>query len=211
MCTSSVIPLFYEKSATPAMIKHGMDVIRQAIQYLNPGQIPVTTFDRPLFALVKFVQWKWPDTYGERVHLLMLGGRHTEMIRWHTLEDVLEGSGWTTSLTESGVAPSGKADSFLRAAHLTRTRHAHQVTLLNLHNLQKEAFMLSELPKDFWVCYGLEKRYAENKFLLICIGILSGNIKLSFSSSSDLIEKKCPTVRWSPGRTHAAVLCLGSC
>ena len=63
-----------EKSATPAMIKHGMDVIRQAIQYLNPGQIQVTTSDQSLFALAKFVQWKWPDTYGERVHMVMLGG-----------------------------------------------------------------------------------------------------------------------------------------
>ena len=62
----AMLPLFYEKSATPAMVKHGMDVQKQAIEYLNPGQIPVTIFDLPLFALAKFVQWKWPDTYGER-------------------------------------------------------------------------------------------------------------------------------------------------
>lgn len=41
----------YEKAATFAMIKHGMDVQRKATQYLNPGQIPVTTFDQPLYAL----------------------------------------------------------------------------------------------------------------------------------------------------------------
>ena len=139
--------LFYEKSAIPTMIKYGMDVIRQAVQYLNRGKIPVTTFDKPLFAFSKFVQWKWPDTYGE--HVAMLGGLHTEMTLWHTLGDVLEGSGWTTSLTEAGVAPSGKAKLFMRAAHLIRTRHAQQVTLLTMHNLQKEAFMLSELRKDF--------------------------------------------------------------
>ena len=61
----ALLPLFYEKSATPVMVKHGMDVIRQTIQYLNPGQIPFTTFDQPLFALAKFVQWKWSDSYGE--------------------------------------------------------------------------------------------------------------------------------------------------
>ena len=43
------------------MIKHGIDVQKWAIQYLNPGQIPVTTFDQPLFALAKLVQWKWPE------------------------------------------------------------------------------------------------------------------------------------------------------
>ena len=49
----------------------------------------------------------------------MLGSRHTEIDLWHTLGDVLEGYSWITALTYSGVAPSGKADLFLRAAHLT--------------------------------------------------------------------------------------------
>ena len=80
--------------------------------------------------------------------MVMLGGLHTEMALWKTLGDVLQGSGWTTALIEADVASSGMADSFLKAAHLTRTRHAHQVTLLTLHNLQKEAFMLSDGPKD---------------------------------------------------------------
>ncbi len=78
----------------------------------------------------------------------MIGGLHTEMALWNTLGDVLESSGWTTALTEAEVASFGTADSYLKAAHLTRTRHAHQITLLTLHNLQREAFMLSEGPKD---------------------------------------------------------------
>ena len=38
-----MLPLFYEKAATPAMMKHGMDVLQQAINFLNPNQIPVIT------------------------------------------------------------------------------------------------------------------------------------------------------------------------
>ena len=146
LCT--LLPLFYEKSANPAVIKHGMDVERQAIQFLNPGQIPITTFDQPLFALAKFVQWKWPDTHGEKVHVIMLGGLHTEMALWNTLGDVLEGSGWTAALTQADVASSGTADSYLKATHLTRTRHAHQVTLLTLHKLRQVAFMLTDGSND---------------------------------------------------------------
>ncbi len=89
----ALLPLFSEKSSTPSMIKHGMDVQQQAIAHLNPGQIPVTTFDQPLFAIAKYVQWKWPATHGEHVHVVMLGGLHTEMALWNTLGDVLEGSG----------------------------------------------------------------------------------------------------------------------
>ena len=47
----ALLPLFYEKAATPAMVKHGMEIQRQAIEYLNPGQIPVTTYDQTLFAI----------------------------------------------------------------------------------------------------------------------------------------------------------------
>ena len=144
----ALLPLFYDKSATPATIKHGMDVEGQAIQFLNPGQIPITTFDQPLFALAKFVQWKWPNTIGDKVHVIMLVGLHTEMALWNTLGDVLEGSGWTAALTQSDVASPGTADSYLKATHLTRTRHAHQVTLLTLHQLRKEAFMLTYGSND---------------------------------------------------------------
>ena len=90
----ALMPLFYEKAATPAMVRHGMNVQRQAIEYLNPGQIPVSVFDQPLFALAKYVQWKWPDTHGESVHVVMLGGLHTEMALWSTLGDILEDSGF---------------------------------------------------------------------------------------------------------------------
>ncbi len=128
----ALLPVFYETAATPSMIKHGMDVQKQAIEYLNPGQISVTTFDQPLFALAKYVQWKWPATHGEALYVVMLGGLHTEMALWSTLGDILEGSGWTTALIEAEVASSGTADSFVKVSHLTRTRHAQQITLLAL-------------------------------------------------------------------------------
>ena len=73
------MPLFYEKAATPAMVKHGMDVIQDAITLVNPGQIPVIAFDQPLFTIAKTVQWKWPDTHGEGKFVVMLGGLHLEM------------------------------------------------------------------------------------------------------------------------------------
>ncbi len=39
----TLLPLFYEKTTTPAMVENGMDVLKQAIEFLNPGQIPVVT------------------------------------------------------------------------------------------------------------------------------------------------------------------------
>ena len=103
------------------MIKHGMDVLKKAIKFLNPAQIPVMAVDQPLFALAKMVQWKWPDTHGEDKYVVMFGGLHLEMALWSTLGDLLEGSGWTNALVEAEIASSGVAESFLKTSHLTRT------------------------------------------------------------------------------------------
>ncbi|XP_068749352.1 uncharacterized protein [Montipora capricornis] len=76
----------------------------------------------------------------------MFGGLHIEMALWSVCGDLLEDSRWTTALAEAGIASSGTAESFLKVTHLTRTRHAHQVTVLALHKLQREAFRLSPGP-----------------------------------------------------------------
>ena len=120
---TALLPLFYEKAATPAMVKHGMDVLRQAITFLNPNQVPIIAVDQPLFALAKMVQWKWPVSHGEQAYIVMLGGLHIEMALWSVLGNLLDGSGWTTALSEAEVASSGVADSLLKATYLTRTRY----------------------------------------------------------------------------------------
>lgn len=145
---SGLLPLFHEKAASISMVKHGMDVLRQVTEYLNPGQIPVIAVDQPLYTIVKYVQWKWPETHGESVYVAMLGGLHIEMALWSLCGDLLESSGWTTALSDSGVASAGTADSFLRVSHLTRTRHAHQVTALSLSKLQRDAFTCNSDSHD---------------------------------------------------------------
>ena len=114
------------------MVKHGMDIQKDITNYLNPGQTPVITFDQPLFALGKYVQWKWPESYEEKFFVVMFGGLHIEMALWSAIGDLLECSGWTDALIEAGVSSSGTADTFSRGSHLTKTGRVHQVTLLAL-------------------------------------------------------------------------------
>lgn len=128
----AMLPLFHEKSATPSMIKHGMEVSKQAITFLNPGQVPVITCDQPLFALAKYVQWCWPQTHGEEGYVVMLGGLHIEMALWNVMGDLLECTGWTTALVDAGVASFGVVDSFLRVSHLMRTRYASFIICIHI-------------------------------------------------------------------------------
>ena len=119
ICPTPLLPLFLESAHTVAMIKHSMDVVRNAVEYLNPGQTPVVTFDQPLFALVKEIQWKWPQDYGEEKFVVLFGGLHIEMAALKTLGDWLQGSGWVQALVQAEITSAGTADSFLRASHVS--------------------------------------------------------------------------------------------
>ena len=74
--TSCLLPLFQEDVATVAMVRHVLAVIKNVVDLVNPGQVPVVTVDQPLFAIAKNIQWKWPLDYGEDKFLIMFGGLH---------------------------------------------------------------------------------------------------------------------------------------
>ena len=44
------------------------------------------------------------------------------------------------ALVQAEIATTGTADSFLRASHVGRTKHARQVTAAALHILQHRAY-----------------------------------------------------------------------
>ena len=136
----ALLPLFREEVKSPAMICHSMNIIKTNVEFLNPGQIPVIAFDQPLFALAKTIQWNWPNTYGEEKFVIMMGGLDIEMAAWKTFGDWLENCGWTPLLVDANFCTSGKADSFLKASHVSRTRYAHQVTACCLFILMHKAY-----------------------------------------------------------------------
>ena len=135
---TALLPLFLEKAATVAMIKHSMDVVKATVQHLNPGQTPVLTMDQPLFSIAKHIQWNFQDFYGEDKFIIVLGGLHIEMAAFKIVGQWLRGSGWTHIISK--IATLGTADSFTNACHLTKSRHAHQVTAATLYILQKKAY-----------------------------------------------------------------------
>ena len=129
---NSLLPLFQDDSKSIGMIRHSMDVVKQAVEFLNPGQVPVVTLDQPLFAIAKTIQWNWPELYGEDKFVVMLGGLHIEMAYISTIGDFLDGSGWTSALADADVTTPGKAESLLKSSHVKRARHVHIVTCSTL-------------------------------------------------------------------------------
>ena len=106
------------------MVKHSMDIVRKAVQHLNAGQTPLVTF-------AKQIQWKELEMYGKKF-IVMIGSLHKEMAAMRTLCDWLQGSGWVEALVQAEITTAGTADS-LCAAHVARTRCAHQVTVVALY------------------------------------------------------------------------------
>ena len=57
-------------------------------------------------------------------------------------------SDWTNALVQANSASSGTADSFIRASHVTKTRHVHQVKAATLHTLLKQPYSKDSTPID---------------------------------------------------------------
>ena len=162
---SYMLPLFTESSNSPALVWHGMKVLLQSINNINPGQTPVMVADQALFTLAKKLQWKYPQTaHGEDSFLVTLGAIHTEKMLWGVSGDWLDCSGWITALTNSGTSTSGKAQSFISVQNICRTGYMHQVSVAAFYMLMRKAYDqyverttnndngdLVTLPFDVWL------------------------------------------------------------
>ena len=122
------------------MIKHALDIIKDAVAFLNPGQVPVVAFDQPLYAIAKQLQWHYRDQYGINKFVIMMGALHIEMAFLSTLGDWVEDSGWTTLINNAKVARAGVAQSLLTGHDVARTKYSHEVTLCALYKLLHNAF-----------------------------------------------------------------------
>ena len=85
--------------------------------------------------------------------MILLRDLHLEMAPLETIGYLLDGSGWTHALAQANIATPGTAESFLKTTHVTRTRHAHQVTAsalsILLHTVY-DAYSYDESePKSF--------------------------------------------------------------
>ena len=58
--------MLLDQAHSVATLKHAMNKIQDTVDFLNPYQTPVMAADQPLYALLKQIQWEWPE-YGEDI------------------------------------------------------------------------------------------------------------------------------------------------
>ena len=86
------------------MQKNCIEVARNAIDALNPGQVTVDTSDQPVYALSRRLQQRFPDSLGPGKYLPMFGGLHMGKRLLEILEQLIAGSGPGQFLNQAKVS-----------------------------------------------------------------------------------------------------------
>ena len=135
-----IMPILPDEAHTPAIARHGFKIAKSLCDHLNPGYIPVLTVDQPIYTNAKFIQWKYPNDFGEDKYFVMLGGLHIELATVRMIGDYFRGSGWSELVAHAEVTTSGVADSCLKAANLGRAKYMHEVSVCALYISLKQAY-----------------------------------------------------------------------
>ena len=52
-----LMPLLLENAHATALLSHVMNLVKEAVEHLNPNQTPVLTMDQPLSTIARDIQW----------------------------------------------------------------------------------------------------------------------------------------------------------
>ena len=84
--------LITEGINSSAMGKHCMTVIQKVVHKVNPRQFPIFTTNQPIYTLLKQMQCKFSNGFGEDAFIIMMGGLHIGMAMLQVLGLILLGT-----------------------------------------------------------------------------------------------------------------------
>ena len=172
--------LLTDSAHTVAMIRHSMDVVKNAVEHVNHGQTPVVTLDQPLFALAKQIQWKWPEKYGEDKMVVMFGGLHIEMAALKTsCEEVAGYKPWfklrlqrRERPTPSCELPTAPAQEELIKSLQQHCTYCNTVLMNAINSQSLFVWTLKEMSETM-IC-PLGKLYTASTWSELCVFLLYG-------------------------------------
>ena len=106
--TSVLLPLLNDSVNSPVMVFHCLQLITNLTNHLNPVQNPVITADQPVYALLKQIQWRYPEKFSNAC--IMMGPLHIEMAFLNGIGKWLEGSGWIEMFTKAEISTPGRVE-----------------------------------------------------------------------------------------------------
>ena len=115
-----------------------MNIISNAINILNPGQIPVDTADQSIFALAKELMIRFPEKFGLDKYFCFFGSLHIEKSLLIICGQVIKGSGLDEIMCTCGLSIVG-ADSLVTVNDIKRARYCLQVGACMIYSKLKQA------------------------------------------------------------------------
>ena len=141
------------------MQKHCIEVAKNGIDALNPGQVKVDTSDQLVFALSRRLQQMFPDSLGTGKYLPMFGGLPIEKILLEIHGQFIAGSGLAQFLDQAKVSITEAGNVVVNVSQITSVRYLLQVCLCAEYKAMRVVFDSSESTDDIqdW----MEKKASE--------------------------------------------------
>ena len=142
------------------MQKHCIEVAKNTIDALNPGQVTVDTSDQPVYALSRRLQQMFLDSLGPGKYLPMFGGLHIEKLLLKIHGQLIAGSGLTQFLDKAKISITGAGNAVVNVPQITSARYLLQVCLCAEYKAMRVVFDSSESTDDIqdW----MEKKASES-------------------------------------------------
>ena len=135
---STLLPILEDSINSTAMVRDCIEVVRNTINHLNPGQITVLTAEQPVYAIGKQVQWTYHEDHKDVAWLM--DSLHIEMALMNAIGNWIQGSGWVEAFVQANITTAGRINSFLNGSKIKRTRYAHHLSLAVFIKLSYNAF-----------------------------------------------------------------------
>ena len=115
-----------------------MEIIKQTIAYLNPGQTAVDVCDQPVFALTKKIQWRYQEKSGSDSYFCLSGGLHFKQCMLTIHGGLIKGSSLENILLDIDMSIIGTG-ALVHGNHMKQVRYCLQVSLSALFLKLKDA------------------------------------------------------------------------
>ena len=135
---NAILPIIPKPVHALATQYHCMKIIKQTVNYLNPGQTPVDVCDQPVYALTKEIQWRFPEDFGFDSYFCLFGGLHFEQCILTIHRELIKGSGLYKILSNNILSIIGTG-ALVNANHIKQARYCLQVSLCAIYLKLTEA------------------------------------------------------------------------
>ena len=130
------------------MQTHCIEVAKNSIDVLNPGQVTVDTSGQLVYAPSRQLQQMFPDSLGPRNYLSMFGGLHIEKLLLEIHGQFIARSGLAKFLYQAKVSIAGVGNIVTNVSQITSAQYLLQVYLCAEYKARRVVFHYSEFTDD---------------------------------------------------------------